>query len=74
MCKVLEITSQNLMCKNLTDSFVGELCCGERMILEEAEARLKSFGKMEKGDVFIWVIVIGLVIFMIASFFLFAEP
>jgi len=44
------------------------------MILEEAEVRFKSFGKMEKGDVFIWVIVIGLVFFMIASFFLFAEP
>lgn len=29
---------------------------------------------MEKGDVFIWTLVIGLVIFAIASFFLYAGP
>jgi len=44
------------------------------MILEEAEARLKSFGEMEKGDVFIWILVVALVIFAIASFFIYAGP
>jgi len=30
-------------------------------------------GKMEKGGVFIWILVIGLEIFAIASLFIYAE-
>lgn len=44
------------------------------MILEEVEVRLKSFGKMEKGDAFVWILVVALVIFAIASFFIYAGP
>jgi len=31
-------------------------------------------GKMEKGDVFIWILVIGLGIFAIASLFIYSGP
>lgn len=30
--------------------------------------------EMEKGDAFIWLLVVGLVIFAIASLFIYAEP
>jgi len=31
-------------------------------------------GRLDKGDVFIWFLVFGLVIFAIASFFIYAGP
>ena len=31
-------------------------------------------GRMEKGNVFIWILVIALVIFAIASLFIYAGP
>jgi len=38
------------------------------------EWRGKRGWQMEKDDGFIWILVIGLVIFAIASFFIYAEP
>jgi len=31
-------------------------------------------GKMERGDAFIWILVIALMIFAIASFFIYTGP